>query len=448
MPTREDQLTALLDDFGKVLANDPGALDSTDRRYVEHLHGPASEDVILQLKRACERVEGSARFYFTGLRGTGKSTELKRLARMLNASGSKAFIVDAIDYISDHHDIELVDLLLVTALAFADAIRAETGENLLREAVGTRFAAWLQTEVELKEFSAQGAKVVFREQQKSVIARVRQFNLERQERFIKECRTFISELADFARKQFRLERIVLVVDSLERLRGIGKAANEMFDRVVKVFEGGVDTLRFDRLQVIYAVPPYLAHLTNIKQFARVFTLASVRVCQPPQKARRQPRSEGLGAMREVVNRRFSRWNQVLTQDALDHLTFQSGGDLRQLLLRFLIDMLDEAYFALDRLPLAKDDPIIATVVDRHRVEFEGLVVRDEYPLLKTIAEVNSVELQNRDADLPAAARFFDIRAILSYRNGIDWVDLNPLLWRLIDHWTPPPPPTLPPNAVS
>src|SRR5258706_8457456 len=104
MTTREEQLTALLDDFGKVLANSPGPIDPDHRFYVQHLHGPDSEDVILQLKRACERIEGSARFYFTGLRGTGKSTELKRLSRLLNGSGSKAFVVDALDYISDHHE--------------------------------------------------------------------------------------------------------------------------------------------------------------------------------------------------------------------------------------------------------------------------------------------------------------------------------------------------------
>ena len=110
--------------------------------------------------------------------------------------------------------------------------------------------------------------------------------------------------------------------------------------------------------------------------------------------------------------------------------------MRQLLRRFLIDLIDQAYYALDRLPLAKDDPIVTTVIERHRVEFEGLVVRDEYPLLKSIAEGNTVDLKTRDTDLPAAAHFFDIRAVLTYRNGVEWVDLNPLLWRLLDQWKP------------
>lgn len=439
MPGQEEKLTALLDDFGKVLANDPGPLIPTSPYYVPNLHGTPAEDVIIQLQRACERVDGSARFYFTGLRGTGKSTELRRLKIKLDVGGAQTFIVDALDYIGDSHELELIDLLLITVLAFADALRDYTKQDLLTESVGERFRLWLQTDVGFTGFSVGGAKVEFREQQKSIIKRVREFDLARNERFVKECRQFISELADFARGRFQCERIVLIVDSLERLRGIGKAANDMFDRIVRVFDGGADTLLFDRLQIIYAVPPYLPYLSNVKSLVRVFTLASVRVCGPPDKARRQPRVTGLTALRGVVEKRFPRWREILTEDALDHLVFQSGGDLRQLLRRFLIDVLDQAYFALERLPLIAADPIINTVIERHRVEFEELVVRDEYPLLKSIAKRNTIDLKNRDTDLPTAARFFDIRAVLSYRNGVDWVDLNPLLWRLIDNWEPPRP---------
>jgi hypothetical protein len=32
------------------------------------------------------------------------------------------------------------------------------------------------------------------------------------------------------------------------------------------------------------------------------------------------------------------------------------------------------------------------------------------------------------------ARFFDIRAVLNYRNGVEWLDINPLLWSAIDQF--------------
>jgi hypothetical protein len=79
---------------------------------------------------------------------------------------------------------------------------------------------------------------------------------------------------------------------------------------------------------------------------------------------------------------------------------------------------------------------IVSVLNQHRIEFAQMVVRAEYPMLKAIADGNTLDLSNR-ADMQVAARFFDLRAALNYRNGMDWVDLNPLLWRLIDKWQPP-----------
>ena len=106
-----------------------------------------------------------------------------------------------------------------------------------------------------------------------------------------------------------------------------------------------------------------------------------------------------------------------------------------MLLRLLTETLDQAYYALDRLPLAKDDPIVKIAVARQQGEFRSLVAQNEYAVLKNIGTSHLAELPDR-ADLPDIARFFDMRVILNYRNGIDWVDLNPLLWPLIDAWQP------------
>jgi hypothetical protein len=442
--TTPHALEAQLDAFAEILANDPGPLSPDSAYYVHHLHGSDSEDVVQALVRTLKRTRGSALYYFSGQRGTGKSTELKRLTVLMNGERNcRAFMVDALDYISESHPIELIDLLLVSVTAFADCLKAETGEDFLREGVGQRFGKWLRTEVEISSFSVLGVKTDFKKQQQSLIQRIRGFDLARQDRFIEECREFMRDLSGFVRGRFGVEKVVLIVDSLERLRGIGAAASEMFDRVVKVFDGGVDALRLPELQVVYSVPPYLPYLANVKQRVSVSMLASVRVCQPPTLARREPRPEGLAAKREVVAKRFAEWGDLLDGSALDRLVLSSGGDVRQLLRRLVLDVVDQSYYALDRLPLQADDAIVSTVLEKHRVEFEQMVVQEEYPLLKAIAQGNTLDLPKR-SDLPVAARFFDIRAVLNYRNGVDWVDLNPLLWKLIDRWTLPA--AMPPSA--
>lgn len=438
MPTPQ-ALEGQLDAFASILTNDPGALDPTSAYYVPNLHGADAEDVVQTLQRTLKRTQGSALYYFSGQRGTGKSTELRRLTTLLNGERAcHAFMVDALEYISDSHQIELIDLLLVTVIAFVDRLKEDSGEDFLKQSVATRFGQWLQTEVEISAVTLGGVKADFKKQQQSLIQRIRAFDLARQERFIGECRDFLRELSAFVRQRHGVDKVVLIVDSLERLRGIGAEATDMFDRVVRVFDGGMDALRLPELQVVYSVPPYLPYLSNVKARVPVYMLASVRVCEPPDKARRQPRASGLATMRRVVEKRFAGWEQLVSRDALDRLMLSSGGDMRQLLRRLLLDVVDQAYYALDRLPLGRDDEIVATVIDKHRVEFEQMVVQEEYPLLKGIADGNIIDLPKR-SDLPVAARFFDIRAVLNYRNGVDWVDLNPLLWPLIDAWTPPPP---------
>lgn len=431
----------LLDDFSALLANDPGALSTQSGYYVPNLHGTGAEDVVALLDRAIRRSHSDAQlYYFSGQRGTGKSTELRRLEILLNGQpGTRAYIVDALDYIGDTHPIDTLDLLLVIAAAFADRLNqndALGSDQDPHESPLQRFTHWLGTEVEITGVTLGGVKAEFKKQQQSIVQRLRTFDLSRQERVMAECRQHIGQMAEAVQRRWQAPKIVLMVDSLERLRGIGKEASEMFDRVVKVFDGDMNQLRVPDLHMVYSVPPYLPYLTNIKALVQLFMLASVRVCEPPAKARRAPRATGLDAMRQVVERRCPRWRELLSEPALDRLILTSGGDLRQLLRRLLLDTLDEAAFALERLPLGEDDPILHTVVQRHRVEFESLVVQDEYPLLKGIAEQNALDLRHRD-ELSTVAHFFDVRAVLNYRNGVDWLDLNPLLWDLISRWQPP-----------
>ncbi len=431
----------LLDDFSALLANDPGALSTQSDYYVPNLHGTGAEDVVALLDRAIRRSHSDAQlYYFSGQRGTGKSTELRRLEILLNGQpGTRAYIIDALDYIGDTHPIDTLDLLLVIAAAFADRLSQDDAlgpDQDPQESPLQRFTHWLGTEVEITGVTLGGVKAEFKKQQQSIVQRLRAFDLSRQERVMAECRSHIGRMAEAVQQRWDAQKVVLMVDSLERLRGIGKEATEMFDRVVKVFDGDMSQLRVPGLHMVYSVPPYLPYLTNIKALVQLFMLASVRVCEPPSKARREARVAGLQAMRQVVERRCPRWRELLSEAALDRLVLTSGGDLRQLLRRLLLDTLDEAAFALERLPLRVDDPILDTVVQRHRVEFESLVVQDEYPLLKGIAEQNALDLRHRD-ELPIVAHFFDVRAVLNYRNGVDWLDLNPLLWDLVDHWLPP-----------
>lgn len=437
MATPEDTLREQLDACLRILANDPGPLEPDDKRCVPNLHGTEAEDVVLTLTAACGRVQGSAMFYFTGQRGTGKSTELRRLKSLIADRQSKAFLVDASDYVSETHPLKTADLLLIVATAFADALREETQQDLLSETWATRFFQWLQTEVEIKEIAAQGVKLVFKNQQASVFERIRAFEPSKREAFMAECRAFITEMTRFARKRFGRERIVLIVDSLERMRDSGLNSTAMFDHMVDVFDGNMEKLKVPELQLVFSVPPYLPYLADVGSRVRTFSLASVRVCEPPLGGqRRLPRTDGLEVMRNVLKQRYPQWQVLLQPEALNRIALASGGDLRQYLIRLLTEILEQAYYAPGRLPLAENDEIVSAVIARQQGDMRKLVARDEYALLKAIGESHLAEPPERDK-LPLIARFFDTHVVLNYRNGQDWVDVNPLLWPAIDAWKPP-----------
>lgn len=428
-------LEQLLDEFSGILQNDPGPLDPSSAYYVSNLHGDPSRDLMFRIGRTLMLQVRDDIFYFSGQRGTGKSTELRRLAHTLNESNDcRAFIVDASDYIADTHAIDLSDLLLVVLLAFADLLNRELNESVLSESVTSRFLGWLQTEVQLTGVTLSGVKAEFRAKQKTVISRIREFDIGRSERFVSECRQFAEQMSNGVKKHFNVKKVVLIVDSLERLRGTGAQATDMFDRVVTVFDGGLDSLRLPGLLTIYSVPPYLANLANVENRIKVFRMASVAVCTCPSGGMRRLASEhGLVALRELVERRFVDWRLVLSLEALDRLALVSGGDIRQLLRRLLHNVVDEAYFSRERLPLRADDPILEGVIRKQQDELEQLIPQDEYQFLSEIGAKNKIALPT-GAALVAAARFLDIRAVMNYRADREWVDVNPLLWPLLDQW--------------
>lgn len=437
MTTSITALADLVEEFAVVLTNDPGALGPDHPFYVPHLHGDGIEDVVDTLARSIRRASdtGSHLYYFSGQRGTGKSTELRRLLGQLNGqAGVRAFLIDVLDYISESHPITTVDLLLVMTLALSDRLSESDafGEELLKTSLADRLRALLLTDIKVPGLAIGGIRAEFRQRQQSILKRVGELDAVQQDQVMSQCREFIREMADAVRQRWRVGKVVLLVDSLERLRGVGdEAVKRMFDHVLDVFDNHRDRLSPPRVHVVYAVPPYLPYLSNVGQYVSMTLLASVRVCQPPKVARRQPRMDGLEVMRRVLDKRFDRWREVISPAAFDVLALQSGGDLRQLLRRFLLTVVDQAAYAIDRLPLRADDPLLMTVLDQHRVEFESMVTREEHPLLHTIGERNALDLPLRK-DWLALVRFFEIRALLNYRNGTDWLDINPLLWPLID----------------
>lgn len=423
---------AALVELDKVIAPD-------DPRYVPGLHGSDDENVInALLEEVLTRPAfDSHLFYFSGQRGTGKSTELRRLEQMLLGERAQVIRFDSLDFITETEKVTVESVLLLVTAGLAAWADEHYQQDFLTANAWTRFSAWLQSDVQLTEFTAQGLKVKLKEQQATVSEKIRQLSTPLE--WTKKVQDFAGEIIEFIRERTRRERVVVIVDSLERLRGVSGADQDaMFHHVITTFAGDFDRLRIPGAGVVYSVPPYLALMADVRNFVTCYALASVRVYGKPianghpTDNRRQPRPEGLEKMRCLIALRYPDWQQVMDASALDTLAMASGGDLRHFMQRLVSGVVGKALFALDRLPLQATDDLIKQVIDENRGETERLTVQSEWPLLANIARTHNAIAADRGDSLRTMARLFDTRVILNYRNGAEWFDIHPLLWPMID----------------
>jgi energy-coupling factor transporter ATP-binding protein EcfA2 len=425
--------------FRAALVETDVSLTPDDPRYVPGLHGTPEEDVISALfeEILTRPALDSHLFYFTGQRGTGKSTELRRLEQLLQAESAQVIRFDSLDFITETEKVTVESILLLVTAGLAAWADENYKQDFLTAGAWTRFSDWLKTEVELTDVSAHGLKLKLKEHQVSVAEKIR--NLSTPLEWTKKVQTFAGEIIEFVRQRTHRERIVIIVDSLERLRGVsGSDQDSMFQHVITAFAGDFDRLRIPGASVVYSIPPYLALLADVRNFVTCHALASVRVYEKPvangkvTDKRRKPRPEGLEKMRRLIERRYPEWASVLAAPALDALAQASGGDLRHFMQRLVSGVVGKAQFALDRLPLGVEDALVQQVIDENRGETERLTVKSEWPLLADIARSHNAIAADRGDSLRTLARLFDTRVILNYRNGAEWFDIHPLLWSLID----------------
>ncbi len=134
-----------------VAACDPlEPLNSSDRRYFDlgkTLRGEYETELLLDpiklIPESCQ--------LFSGFAGTGKSTELRELARTLEERGYSVLLVDAKHYHDLSRELNVVDLLVVIAGAFGEATGRRLGKDVVTAGYWQRLIDFLKQEVGVSE---------------------------------------------------------------------------------------------------------------------------------------------------------------------------------------------------------------------------------------------------------------------------------------------------------
>ena len=410
--------------------------------YVDGMHSSNGISPVDELRASIEMTDRPGTWLFTGHRGVGKSTELRRMAADLRQQNHLVIVADMGDYLNLAEPVTTESLLLTLVAALADGADRFLGGNPLEASYARRLWDFLNTtEVKLEEVSAElplgegglGFKVQLKDNpvfRRRVVEAVRQSL----GTFSTQVRAFCRQVAEDLRKQCGAQaRVILILDSLERLRVTGADAQVCYDAIASTFDVNGQYLKLEHIDVVYSVPPYLPFLSpRIGSYfgVEVCTLPHVKVFQTPPSEAPSEASEtpaaafpaGVALMVDAVTRRFPAVEKLIPRALLERLALASSGSVRD-------------YFRLIRSVCTKAKVASAAVPlnDARWVDMAEQVLRNEMPLaeedidwLRKVRRTHGTGLDSM-SNLHQLARLFDSGMILNYRNGRDWCDVHYLL---------------------
>ena len=442
MATNSSDRKALLTRFFRALP-DAGGTDAVenDKYYVDRKLGETSFDPVNELMTRVTMSEGAAAYLFSGMRGAGKTTELVRIGRLLENEDCVVFYTDIGNYINLRLPLGVEDTILAMLGALSDAFNLRFTQDVLGESYWSRFVNFLtRTNITVDEWKVKGDAAGAGLEVKGSLQTEPVFrqNLRRAlnnsaDAFLRDAREYAASLVSEACKLTGKQRVVLIVDSLERVSASTGDETKMFDGLKEVFFNQREKLRFDTLTVIYSVPPFLdAVIPGVAAGfgGLTFGLPHFKVGRMEAQQEFKPNPEGVAQMLAVVKHRFPEWDKVLSQHFLERLAFESGGNVRRyfILIRDMLVKLQGSPFVL---PLAAEQTrILDSVLQTAREPFQWFNDLDRLWLSK-IARESKVSTAGPD-DLPTVLRLFDTSLILDYRNGERWYQILPLVRPLLN----------------
>ena len=358
----------------------------------------------------------------TGLPGSGKSTELKQLARQLEAEGFEVIVADAGEWVRDDEPIETHDILLALVLALYPKGGPDSAGGHLKE-YAKRVWTFLNSKADIKQIGLKGDAA-------EVKVELTTDNTLFQEvsRRLKDAKGVREEV--FALLQTAAEEsdspLVIVLDGIEKRATGDLSQGDESEKFRNHWFGAF--LRDSRdlrppVHVVYTIPSFMIRRASelTARFGHeVEFLPMVRVLSSERSNGSVLLNEpGLCAMRDALLRRVPE-EHFEGKAVAAWLALHSGGYVRDLL-RLVVQCI------YDVRPGEKiDKPLADAVIERLRQTYkEGLQVEFE----RLLEDVH----QNLEFPLDQGNKHF-MDALLQgclmfrYHNAKAWYGVHPLLW--------------------
>jgi GTPase SAR1 family protein len=423
-----------------------------DEKYYIDFAAVRGSDLVRELKRTIVLSgDDPTCQLFTGHIGCGKSTELSRLQRDLEAEGYQVVYFESTDDL-DMGDVDISDILLAIAKQVSQSLEAAKVRL-----TPSRFQQMLKGTVDLLNSEVTGLKLNVPEvggvklgdgvslsadqgnyslafgigeittkakDSKDVRALLRQHLEPRINTILDIINT---ELIDTANQQLQAQGkagLVVIVDNLDRIDNKPRVQDRRQPEYLFVDRG--DQLKKLRCHVVYTIPLVLSFSNEKENLTNRFgsspqVLPMVRT----QNRDGSPCAAGLDALRQMVLARAfpdAALEQRLAQatdifdslETLDRLCLASGGHVRNLLV--LIN------YCLKRADPPFTQALLDQVVSLRLSDLAKAIDHDEWQLLR---EVHSTKAVRGEGEYQALLRSL---FVFEYRDaGQTWFDLNPVL---------------------
>ena len=387
---------------------------------MEHLQG--ERDALGRLKAEIKHRDGDGVYLFTGQIGSGKSTELLRLKAELQGTDCKVYYCDLEDWLNLNAPIDLASMLLALVASWVESVGTVSGKRTPIERL-TDFLT--RTNITLTDIKLEGGISAVKAQLQLALKTDEGFRGRLEETmkanvgsFVSQAHRFVAELvADICANN---EKCVLIADSLEKIRGYGDEAEEVYETVQRLFLSEGRALRLPSVHVVYSVSPFLLvqnpQLPSILGQGVVVNMPSVHVFQ---KCSDQLDPKGVAQMVELVTLRYAKWADFIREDLLSDLIRDCGGDLRDYLRAIKVVLLE-----LEANPSTPRSELMDVV--RGQISPPKLVPSDHIAWMARLERSHEPELDDK-VDSALFQRYLATKHILAYLNGEAWYAVHPLL---------------------
>ena len=408
--------------FYNTLEDQP--IEPSNPYYYPFLQESASDPIAELANRISFSVSESVNL-FTGQRGCGKSTEFRRLKQILEEDDCEVFLLDMREYMNLTTTVEISDFLISIMTALSTQIEERYHTSPAKRGYLERLADLLNAEINLDSMGIKtglGDIKASLKDDPTFKQRLQESLQGHTAKIVKDAYIFAQDAVELICKKNanKHKKVVLLVDSVEQIRGVGADGSVSVHRSVEnLFSGHAASLQIPMLHIVYTIPPYLTALAPGlgRQLggAMACSLPSIHV----QNKDNTTDANGLAIMLELVVKRYSYWDDFFSVEQINTLAKASGGDLRD-------------FFRLLRAALVKTGKIVP-IQDISIEHTLNHLRREMLPIAsddkKWLREINHNKKPNLESveKLPDLARFFDTNLVLNYRNGDDWYDVHPLL---------------------